>query len=64
MDRTNCQSCTIVATEIYCDYYDAMYAKCTDVKQEHCPDGLDDKEDEEYFEVCAECGNDTYDCEC
>ncbi len=40
MGRENCSTCHFLGTEMFCDYYDFAYMKCSDNKK--CPEGLDD----------------------
>ena len=44
MGRENCVMYHMLGDEMFCDYYDFAYMKCSDKKT--CPDNLDD---EEYF---------------
>ena len=45
MDRLNCPMINMCGKTAYCDYYDFMYQKCSDVI--NCPEDLDDDEGSE-----------------
>lgn len=44
MGRENCSMCDLVGNDIYCSYYDYAFYRCDQIN--HCPDGLDDDDDD------------------
>lgn len=56
MIRENCDMCTYINGECFCDFYDFGFAKCVDIPIGHCPNGLDDDDDEDdYYDYDDDC---------
>ena len=51
MGREQCGMCDYLGSTRYCDYFDAFSMKCSSIKYGDCPDGLDDDDEDEEWDI-------------